>query len=80
MLGAGHDLENCASLDLVAFGPIHESTDVRELHFERRDFIAALEKALCDAMTKSGYQVLNKVHSKKSLDAAAWKIVRDSFA
>lgn len=67
---------------LVAVGPLDaESTeDTRAEHDERRDRIAAMEKALADLMKESGYNVINRVHSKKALDLKVFDGVRHAFA
>ncbi len=66
-------------LRLVAHGPIlAEGTTVDE-HRERRDVVAALEKALADAMTRAGYRVINSVACRKPLDAALFETVRAAF-
>ena len=67
---------------LVAVGPLDaESTeDSRAEHDERRDRIAAMEKALAGLMLESGYNVINRVHSKKSLDLQGFDGVRQAFA
>jgi hypothetical protein len=67
---------------LVAVGPVDaESTeDTRAEHDERRDRIAAMEKALADLMLKSGYNVINSVHSKKTLNIHVFDGVRQAFA
>jgi hypothetical protein len=72
--------EDCASLEMVAFGPIHEEAKTKEDHTPRRDSVAALEKALCDAMKLAGYEVVNVVNSRRELNPAEWDTVRDAFA
>jgi hypothetical protein len=67
---------------LVALGPLDaESTeDTRAEHDERRDRIAAMEKALADQMLESGYNVINRVHCKKTLELQVFEGVRLAFA
>ena len=67
---------------LVAVGPLDaESTaDTRAEHDERRDKIAAMEKALADLMQASGYNVINRVDCKKTLDLQVFAAVRQAFA
>jgi len=67
---------------LVAVGPLDaESTeDTRAEHDERRDRIAAMEKALADQMLEAGYNVINRVQSKKTLDHQMYKGIRRAFA
>ena len=42
--------------------------------------IAAMEKALADLMLEAGYNVINRVHCKKTLDLQAFVCVRLAFA
>jgi hypothetical protein len=81
LLAQGVTPEAC-HFKLVAVGPLDaESTeDTREEHDERRDRIAAMERALADLMLESGYQVINRVHCKKALDLQAFNGVRKAFA
>jgi hypothetical protein len=67
---------------LVAVGPLDaESTEeTRAEHDERRDRVAAMEKALAELMRESGYKVINRVQSKKALDLQMFAGVRRAFA
>jgi hypothetical protein len=65
---------------LVAHGPVLEEAKMREEHRRRRDKVAAIEKALADAMCAAGYEVLNKVDCKKPPDEPAFGDVREAFA
>ncbi len=65
---------------LVAHGPILEEAETHDEHRERRDIIAALERALAEAMSAAGYAVINTVNSRKPLDAELFAGVRDSFS
>ena len=66
--------------DLVAFGPILPEVEDPTLHPASRDRIAGLEKALCDALKKCGYDVLNTVNCRKPLDGELWESVFTSFS
>ncbi len=81
LLAQGVTPEAC-HFKLVALGPLDdESTeDARAEHDERRDRIAAMEKALADLMLEAGYNVINRVHCKKTLDLQAFVCVRLAFA
>jgi hypothetical protein len=81
LLAEGVTPEAC-HFKLVTVGPLDaESTqDSREEHDERRDRIAAMEKALADLMRESGYNVINRVHSRKLLDLKVFEGVRMAFA
>lgn len=81
LLAQGVTPETC-HFKLVAVGPLDaESTeDSRAQHDERRDRIAAMEKALADLMLDSGYKVINRVRSKKTLDPQGFEGVRRTFA
>lgn len=65
---------------LVAHGPLLAEGTTDDEHRERRDVVAALEKALADAMTGSGYRVINSVACQKPLDPALFESVRAAFA
>lgn len=71
--------EQCA-FRLVALGPIRGEAKIRKKHQERRDKIAAIEKALANAMRDSGYNVMNTVGCRKRLDAKLWRRVMKKFA
>ena len=76
----GIALEDCESLEMTAFGPLlPEERDEWEKHQRSRDYVAAIEKRLADALSAAGYHVLNKVHCLKSLDDAAWANVVAAF-
>jgi len=77
--GKGVRLESCRELNLVSYGPIYEEAADKQTHQDRRDKVAALEKALCDAMTAAGYGVLNEVKCQKTIDPEKWNEVRRAF-
>ncbi len=81
LLAKGVTPEDC-HFKLVAVGPLdtESSDDSREEHDERRDRIAAMEKALAELMQESGYNVINRVHSRKTLDRQVFEGVRLAFA
>ena len=72
--------ETCDEFKMVAYGPFFPEAKEKQVHYERRDKAAALEKALADALRCGKYKVLNKVDSKKHLDPDLWKQVREAFA
>lgn len=81
-----HLIENNAAPELctfrlVAVGPIKEESnaDSRHEHDERRDVVAAMEKALAELMVAAGYKVMNEVKCRKPLDAARFAEVRAVF-
>ncbi len=84
--GIGVNPEECAEFKMFAHGPLflepeEDGTKDKEDEFRRRrDIVAALEKALADALRCGGYCVLNTVHSKKPLCIACWNDVRRAFA
>lgn len=80
LIGQGIEPEACA-FRLVALGPLEaESTaGARHEHDERRDHMAAMERALAELMAEAGCCVLNRVHSRKRLDAARFSWVREAF-
>ena len=75
----GIEANKCA-FRLVAYGPILEEAKTLEQHRNRRDRIAAVEKALADTMTEAGYKVINLVHGCTQLDIEAFAKVRVAFA
>jgi hypothetical protein len=77
--GRGIAPEQC-SFRLVARGPILEEADDKDIHYERRDVIGALEKKLADDLVAAGYDVMNTVHCSKPLDEALYVEIRGAFA
>jgi hypothetical protein len=65
---------------LVAYGPILPEATSQEEHTRSRDRIAAMERALALALVEAGYEVMNTVHCRAHLDAAAFGVVRSGFA
>jgi hypothetical protein len=65
---------------LVANGPVLPEMVTHMDHQTNRDQIAALEKALADAMTLAGYDVINKIACRKSLDEKQFSRVWKEFA
>jgi len=65
---------------LVAHGPILDETESVEENRRARDVVAALEKALAEAMCAAGYSVINTVSCRKPLDDASFALIRDAFA
>lgn len=68
------------SFRLVAHGPMLEEVDGLERHRGPRDTVAALEKALAEAMREAGYEVINTVNSRMPLDAELFSAVRAAFS
>lgn len=77
----GLEPEKC-SFRLVALGPleVESVSEGRNEHDQRRDVVAAMERALAETMTAAGCQVMNKVVSRKGLDAERFERVRTAFA
>lgn len=65
---------------LIAHGPILAEEQMVDKHRCARDIVAALEKALAEAMSAAGYQVINPVHSRMALDDELFATVRAVFA
>ena len=78
----GNNIEpsDCLSLELVAYGPVLEEADGMEHHRPLRKKVAALEKALCDALSDAGYNVLNTINCRGDLDSRLWEQVLNAFA
>ena len=51
-----------------------------EAHTIPRDIVAALEKALADALKAAGYDVMNVVRCRKPLDEELFARVRAAYA
>jgi hypothetical protein len=73
------DPEKCR-FRLIAYGPISEEASTQNEHRALRDTVAALEKALADAMSAAGYPIINPVHSRKPVNAEMFAVVQTSFA
>jgi hypothetical protein len=71
--------EECQTFRLFACGPIFSESKSEAKHRHSRDVVAALEKALADAMHQAGYEMLNEVKSRKPLDPELWRDVADTF-
>lgn len=73
--------ESCG-FRLIALGPIEQEATApgRREHDERRDVVAAMEKALAELLASSGLEVMNHVVSRKPLDEARFAQVRAAFA
>ncbi len=75
------DPQVCA-FRLIAHGPVlpeAENKD-KDIHRSRRDAVAAMERALCEELKAAGYDVLNTVRSRMTLDAEVYAAVREAFA
>jgi len=72
--------ESCA-FRLIALGPIEQEarTPGRREHDQRRDLVAAMEKALAELLGSSGLKVMNRVVSRKPLDEGRFAQVRTAF-
>lgn len=82
----GVEPEECSTFTMVARGPLYlevehkDKDEKKRKHDERRDKVAALEKALAESLICGGYDVLNTVNSKKCLDRDLWNKVCEAFA
>jgi hypothetical protein len=79
LLKAGIDPDECQSFELTSYGPIFDECDDMEAHTPSRDAVAALEKALCDALGAAGYSVVNTVSCRRPLDETHWAEVKGVF-
>ena len=71
--------EDC-NFKLVAHGPVLTEGKTKGSHRACRDEIAPMEKALADAMSVSGYEVLNTVNCRMTLDERVFAEVLAAFA
>ena len=74
------DPEDCTSFQIVAHGPMFPEAKGWTEHKKARDKVAALEKALADALEDGGYLVLNEVNCRMPLDPDLWKKVHRQFS
>lgn len=65
--------------EMVSRGPLLPEGKSED-HGKQRDKVAALEKALAEALQCGGYTVLNTVNSKKHLTPSLWQEVSEAFA
>jgi len=65
---------------LVAYGPILRESKKKNEHYSRRDLIAAAEKALAEAMTDAGYEVMNHVRCRREPDEKLSRQLLAEFA
>jgi len=79
LMKANFQPESC-SYELVAYGPIYPEGSGEREHRERRDVVAAMEKALCHELKRAGCRVLNEVKCRKPLVESEWAPVRSAFA
>jgi hypothetical protein len=73
------DPEKC-KFCLFSFGPILVEAKSKDEHRASRDCVAAMEKALADAMQAAGCSVMNTVACRKPLDIKLFEEVRSAFA
>ncbi len=67
--------EECQAFQLFACGPILPESQSTLEHRRSRDIVAALEKALADAMHAAEYVMLNEVACRKPVDPELWRAV-----
>lgn len=70
--------EQC-SFRLVAHGPILDEGATEAEHRPRVEKMAAMEKALAEAMCAAGYAVLNEIKCRKTLDEEMFAEVLKAF-
>ena len=75
----GIDAENC-TFRLVAHGPIVPEADSEGEHRQRRDCVAAMERALAEALAEAGYEVLEPAPCRSKLELQLFASVRTAFA
>jgi hypothetical protein len=62
-----------------AYGPLFADNS-RRTHGELCDVTSGLEKALAEAMSEAGYDVINKVPCRTPIDRAMFQSARNAFA
>jgi hypothetical protein len=80
LLNVGIEPNDCLKFEMVAYGPIHAEGASMADHTPLRDRVAAMEKALCDALCTAGYTVLNSVNCRQKLDEQSWIEALSAFA
>ena len=76
---AGLSPDQCSSFELIAHGPVFPETDDREKYAAWRWEVAALERALTDALEAAGYSVLNQADHKLGYDSVLWDKAKEAF-
>ena len=71
--------DQCRSFELIAHGPVFPETDDREKYDEWWGKVAALERALTDALKAAGYCVLNQAESKREYAPELWHKAKEAF-
>jgi hypothetical protein len=77
---AGIDPAACRLFEMIAYGPILPEAASKEEHKPRWIVVAAMEKALRDALHAAGYTVLNDVKCRQVLDDRHWQEVLAAFS
>ena len=79
MRRCGIDPQTCGDFKIVAHGPLFPATsDENELSMQK-SITAALERALCDALTRGKYRMLNQETEKPPLCWRCWQDVHQAF-
>lgn len=76
----GIEPERCSAFHMIAHGPLYAEAQDMTAHMAPLDIVAALKKALADALKEAGYAVMNTVHCRKPLDVELFSSVRAAFA
>lgn len=76
----GIDPNACLSFEMTAYGPILPEAASKAEHERSRNLVAAMEKALRDALHQAGYTVLNEVKCRQKLDDKHWQKVLTVFS
>jgi hypothetical protein len=79
LLNVGIEPNDCLNFEMAAYGPIHPEGASMADHTPLRNIVAAMEKALCDALLAAGYTVLNSVNCRQKLDDESWRRVLTAF-
>ncbi len=80
LLSVGIKAEACRRFEMIAYGPVFPEAQTMDEHHPVRNKMAAMERALCDALDAASYKVLNTVHCLHEPDDAQWREVFDAFA
>lgn len=85
----GINPQACERLHLISHGPLYPETlraegalraALMDKHKPVRNIVGAMERALAEELATAGYDVLNTVNWKWTLDPVLWAPVRAAFA
>ena len=76
---AGLCPDQCSAFELIAHGPVFPETDDRKKYDAWWWEVAALERALTEALKAAGYSVLNRTEDNVRYDCVLWDKAKEAF-